>query len=234
VRAAGYDYAVMGDFNRDPSTLDNQLPANTFRYRSGRATQRSSGELDYMVSSRNMGALGLIYQGRRIGGISSDHFPVDFGVVPLRAAAGNFSIGSYSNHGNDERVLDVAGNKSANGTHIITYDPNGGRNQQFTFSPTANDRYTIRNVSTGKCLDLNNGTGARRGDYVNEWDCQGQRTQQWLLTTWPGDPGAVEVVNTNTGYCLDVLGNRTGNGPWADIWTCSGASNQKWTLQYLS
>src|SRR6267142_5164415 len=122
-QANGLAYAILGDFNRDPATLiGGPLRASAHIYRSGQATQQSSGELDYMVASRDMGALGLLYQGHRLGGFSSDHYPVEFGVVPLRAAAG-YSIGSYSNHGNQERIVDVYNGNTANGTHIITYDP---------------------------------------------------------------------------------------------------------------
>jgi cytolethal distending toxin subunit B len=232
---AGLDYAIMGDFNRDPATLiGGPLRPSAHIYRSGRATQQSGGELDYMVASRDMGALGLLYQGHLIGGISADHYPVEFGVVPIRGAAG-FSIGSYSNHGYQERIVDVYNNNSANGTHIITYDPNGGGNQKFTFVPTFGG-YNIKNMSTGKCLDLNRGPSAGNGDYVNEWDCLGQSTQQWGVFPWPGDPGAVGIYNVKTRDCLDVFRNGTGNGVWADIWPCKGSvdnENQKWNLQYL-
>jgi hypothetical protein len=228
------DYAILGDFNRDPSTLiGGPLRASAHIYRSGQATQQSSGELDYMIASRDMGALGLLYQGHRLGGFSSDHYPVEFGVVPLRAAAG-YSIGSYSNHGSQERLVDVYNGNTANGTHIITYDPNGGGNQKFAFVP-ASSGYNIKNLSTGKCLDLNRGPSAGNGDYVNEWDCLGQSTQQWGVSAWPGDPGAVGIYNLKTRDCLDVFRNGTGNGVWADIWPCkrSDNENQKWTLQYL-
>ena len=93
-------------------------------------TQQSGGELDYMVASRDMGALGLLYQGHIPGGFSADHYLVEFGVVPIRGAAG-FSIGSYSNRSDQERILDVYNNNSANGTHIITYDPLGGRQPEI-------------------------------------------------------------------------------------------------------
>jgi cytolethal distending toxin subunit B len=231
---AGRDYAIMGDFNRDPASLDGRLRASAHIYRSGRVTQQSGGELDYMVASRDMGALGLLYQGHIPGGFSADHYPVEFGVVPLRGAAG-FSIGSYSNRSDQERILDVYNNNSANGTHIITYDPLGGGNQKFTFVPTFGG-YNIKNISTGKCLDLNKGPYAGNGDYVNEWDCLGQSTQRWGVFPWPGDPGAVGIRNLKTNDCLDVSWNGTGNGVWADIWPCKGSNdniNQKWTLQYL-
>ena len=236
VTQAGYDYAIMGDFNRDPATLigTGRLRPGAHIYRSGEATQQSAGELDYMIASRDLSQYGLLYQGHRIGGLSSDHYPVEFGVAPLQAAAG-FSIGSYSNHNNSgERILDVYGNQSGNGTHIITYDPHNSGNQKFTFVP-AGGYYNIKNMSTGKCLDLNRGPNAGNGDYVNEWDCLGQSTQRWNVYPWPGDPGAVRITNVDKRDCLDVFRNGTGNGVWVDIWPCKSSDNlnQKWNLQYL-
>jgi hypothetical protein len=59
-------------------------------------------------------------------------------------------------------------------------------------------------------------------------------TQNWQFTQWPNDPGAVKIVNASNGYCLDVLGNKTGNGRWVGVFPCSGDTNQKWTLEKIS
>jgi hypothetical protein len=140
---AGWDYAVLGDFNRAPGSLTGRLPANANVYRPGGPTQVSGGELDYMVASRYV----PLYTGHAIPGISADHLPVEFGIIRLRAAAG-YAIGSYSAYGDQERVVDISGNSSANGTHAIVYDNHNGGNQHFDFVPTADGNYTIRNQST--------------------------------------------------------------------------------------
>jgi cytolethal distending toxin subunit B len=225
---AGWDYAVLGDFNRAPGSLNGRLPANANIYRPGVATQLSGGELDYMVASRYV----PLFTGHAVPGISADHLPVEFGTIPLRAAAG-YAIGSYSAYGGQERIVDIYQGSADNGTHAIVYDNHNSGNQHFSFVPTANGNYTIRNQSTNKCLDLNNGPRARAGDYINEWDCLGQRTQEWSVRYWTNDPGAAALVNVSTGYCLDVFRNGIGNGTWTDIWPCSGQNNQKWTLEYL-
>jgi hypothetical protein len=225
---AGWDYAVLGDFNRAPGSLDGRLPANANVYRPGVATHIGGGEYDYMVASRYV----PLFTGHAVAGISADHLPVEFGIIQIRAAAG-YAMGSYSAYGGQERVVDIYHNDSANGTHAIVYDPNGGGNQHFNFVPTADGNYTIRNQSTNKCLDLNNGPNARAGDYVNEWDCLGQSTQEWAVEYWARDPGAAAIVNVSTGYCLDVFRDGTGNGTWTDIWPCTGHDNQKWTMEYL-
>lgn len=227
-QAAGIDYAVLGDFNRHPDTLNGRLPAGAHVYRPGATTQVSGGELDYMVADRDV----PLFTGHVMPGISADHLPVEFGVINLRAAAG-YAMGSYSAYGDQERIVDIFNDETANGTHVIVYDNHNGGNQHFDFVPTADGHYNLRNQETGKCLDLNRGTGARAGDYVNEWDCQGQTTQNWDVEYWTSDPGAAAISNTYTGWCLDVFRGGTGNGTWTDVWPCTGAQNQRWTLEYL-
>jgi hypothetical protein len=227
-QAFGYDWAALGDFNRSPNSLNGRTPADSHVYRPGVATQISGGELDYMVSSRYV----PLYEGHAMPGISADHLPVEFRIPLLQAAAG-YSIGSYSAYGDGERIADIEGGSSSNGTHLIVYDNHDGGNQHFNFLPTTDGHYTIRNQATGKCLDLEGGPNATAGSYVNEWDCQGQPTQKWDVLDWTADPGAGALRNVYTGECMDVRGNGTSNGTGIDIWPCTGTDNQKWTLEYL-
>ncbi|MBF6593468.1 MAG: RICIN domain-containing protein [Thermaceae bacterium] len=44
-------------------------------------------------------------------------------------------------------------------------------------------------------------------------------------------PGVYNLVNTNSGKCLDVAGNSTANGGNVDISTCNGSTNQKWLIE---
>jgi hypothetical protein len=226
----GYDWAVLGDYNRHPDTMTGNMPANSYLYRPGATTQLSGGELDYMVSSRQV----PLYEGHVMPGISSDHWPVEFAVAPLQAAAG-YSIGSYSAYSDQERVADIRGGSSSNGTGLIVYDNLDGGNQHYNFVPTPDGWYNIRNQSTGKCLDLAGGPSAGAGSYVNEWDCQGQSTQEWSVESSyiPADPGAVEIINAAKGMCLDVRGAFPFNDTPIDIWPCVGSANQKWTLEFL-
>lgn len=73
----GFFWTALGDFNRDPSTLST--PFGAIKYTSGQATQQSGGELDYMVSSDDVTCDLYSYQvkGNRLGGLSSDHYPVE-------------------------------------------------------------------------------------------------------------------------------------------------------------
>jgi hypothetical protein len=71
--ASGWDWAVLGDFNRDPPSLAR--PPGTLLDNAGQATQQSGGELNYLVSNvetDNWQATVAVNQG-------SDHWPVYFG-----------------------------------------------------------------------------------------------------------------------------------------------------------
>ncbi|MFF1482135.1 RICIN domain-containing protein [Streptomyces sp. NPDC058301] len=221
VRPWGYDWAALGDYNRDPDNLT--VPANSYIYRSHQATQQNGGELDYMVASRAVNG----YSGRRLNGLSPDHYPVDF--TTLRAAA-EFSLGSYSNDG---RVLDVEGSGTKNGTHIITYTDRGSANQKWNFRANGNGTYSIVSSSSNKCLDVNGGTSARNGAYVHEWDCgtRAHPAQAWILNYWASNPGQIIIKNSYSGRCLEVLGNKTGDGAQAGASTCTTASNQRWAWE---
>lgn len=76
----GIRYVIMGDFNRAPGQLE--LPSEAHLYTSGAATQRSGGELDYMVTDYDMTSSGEVYRGKVVKALSSDHFPVEFRFYP--------------------------------------------------------------------------------------------------------------------------------------------------------
>ncbi|BFU42468.1 RICIN domain-containing protein [Krasilnikovia sp. MM14-A1004] len=222
--------AILGDFNREPHSY---IDAGLDVYRSDRATQRSSGELDYMITNFAPAPIAGhgYYSGRLLGGMSSDHFPVDFGYPALLAAAG-YEISNYANlSGDGERVADVPGGNSANGTRIDLWDPNYGSNQNYHMVRARdNSSLNIVNNATGKCLDLEGGTEARAGSYVNEWDCQGQSTQSWGISQDPHRPDEMVIKNVSTGLCLDDPGSSSDNGVPIEVWYCNGGLNQDWTL----
>jgi hypothetical protein len=58
---------------------------------------------------------------------------------------------------------------------------------------------------------------------VQLYTCNGTAAQQW--TTSNG-----ELVNTGSGKCLDATGVQSTDGTPLQIWTCTGASNQLWTV----
>ena len=56
------------------------------------------------------------------------------------------------------------------------------------------------------------------------WDCYDTvATQKWQVSN-----GA--IINAASGKCLDVKDNNTADGAKLQIWACTGASNQRWTV----
>ena len=128
-------------------------------------------------------------------------------------AGGGTSIirGTASN-----RCLDVVGAATGNGTQVVIWDCNGGRNQVWT--ATAGKALVVYGT---KCLDVN-GASPSPGAKVQIWDCNGGANQQWNV----GSNGTVTSVQT--GLCLDANGGGTANGTTVTVWTCNGGGNQQW------
>ncbi|MBO0657210.1 RICIN domain-containing protein [Streptomyces triculaminicus] len=218
---------AMGDFNRSPDedSFERVLrDLHAHVYRSGNPTHQRGNELDYLVSSQDIGGN---YSAERMGGRGSDHYPVQFSA---RRSSDAVAVTSISNNG---RVLDVAGQSSTNGTHIITYDDHHGGNQQWRIGQGSVSRsMKFVNKQTGKCIDAYGGPDAVSGTYLNEWDCQGQKTQDWRPVPDPVQVGVYSYVHLATGLCMDVLNYAMSNGAWLGLYKCSGAPNQKFLLQW--
>jgi chitinase len=98
--------------------------------------------------------------------------------------------------------------------------------QVYTCNGTNAQQWTVESNNTlevlGKCLDVD-GAGTANGTTVDLYDCNGTGAQTWV----PQSNGS--LVNPNSGKCLDDTGFG-GSGTQAQIWSCTGSSNQKWTL----
>jgi hypothetical protein len=247
-QANGWDWAVLGDFNRDPGRLGR--PAGTFLYNAGQATQQSGGELDYMVSNiqtDDWQATVGVNQG-------SDHWPVYFGS--LRAAAGQrvrvVTIHSASNGG----VLDVLGDSSgrnADGETVGVYHYDNGINQlwsvQLQFYLAGRALYRILSQISGiggpfdKCLDVNNGQQSQAGDYLSIWTCHqpngqptpggpGRDTQNFTLEHADRyQPNLTMIRNNATNLYANVLGDARGDARPVGQWPYQrGARNEYFYL----
>ncbi|WP_407647115.1 RICIN domain-containing protein [Actinacidiphila soli] len=86
------------------------------------------------------------------------------------------------------------------------------------------------NGSAGSAVDSSKWQ-TETGDNVNNHERQyytsGNKNaapnQQWVITS------AGDIVNPAANKCLDVTGGNSANGTRLQIWTCTGAANQKWT-----
>jgi hypothetical protein len=129
----------------------------------------------------------------------------------------------------------------------------GGQTSQVTAV------YTIQNVAEpGTEMLEDNGNNMNAGGTVDVWHQIYQTTNQdpqwngseytyvtqanYLWEFVPDNPsdgdsildGPGELINRQSGLCLDVFNNNTGDGAAIDQWGCNGGSNQQWTALDLN
>ncbi|MEV5569902.1 RICIN domain-containing protein [Spirillospora sp. NPDC052269] len=216
----GYNWAVLGDFNRDPGRL--QRPSGSYLYNAGQATQRAGGELDYMVSNVNTDN----WQATVLTNRGSDHWPVGF--TTFRAAGGDYptvSISSDSNGG----VLDVLGGSAANGVHVDVYTDRGTPNQRWQLhylgaEPGPANYRLFSGIPGTWCVDVEGGPNSSAGSLSNIWRCHAtdgtpQTTHWWLDTQnfnlthpYTDQPNRYRIKSHAKGLYLNVLGNSHSNG----------------------
>lgn len=88
----------------------------------------------------------------------------------------------------------------------------------------------VYNRHSGKVLEVY-GSGTGNGANVDQWAYNGSATQHWCFFEVGQDAGSIpvyEVVNNNSGKCLDLNHGTTANGANIDQWTCIGALNEEW------
>jgi hypothetical protein len=140
-------------------------------------------------------------------GGSGTLFDVDaftFGTPPASGTTRITGIGG--------KCVDVNGSSSADGTKIQLWTCNGGTNQQWT-----RDGSTLR--ALGKCMTA---TGTTDGSLVQLSTCNGSAGQTWSVQ-------ADSTIRAG-GKCLDANGASSADGTQLIVWTCTGGTNQRWTL----
>jgi chitinase len=112
--------------------------------------------------------------------------------------------------------LDDRSASTANFNPVQVYTCNGTNAQQWTL--TSGNQLT----ALGKCLDVY-AAGTANGTTVDLYDCNGTGAQTWVRQS------NGSYLNPNSGKCLDDTG-WGGSGTQAQIWSCSGNTNQQWSL----
>jgi glucosylceramidase len=134
--------------------------------------------------------------------------------TPSTSSGGGNATGPVT--GYQGLCLDVRAAATADGTPVQVYTCNGTTAQQWT----ATTGSTLQ--SLGKCLDVT-GAGTATGTLVQLYTCNGTGAQVWQHQT------NGEYLNPSSGKCLDDTGSG-GSGTQVQIWTCTDAANQQWSL----
>ena len=128
---------------------------------------------------------------------------------------------------NQNYVLDIAGASDANGANAQLYEANGTGAQAFAFT-WSNGYYAISNVSSGKYLDLENGSN-QNGANVQQQGTFVRDSARWSLV---GNPdGSFVFVNFASGTCMTVASPSAENYSNVQGAVRTGATGQKWFLE---
>jgi Ricin-type beta-trefoil lectin domain-like len=138
------------------------------------------------------------------------------------------------------KCLSLSENNPRNGTAIIQWTcspaPNPGDGQVMHLVPmeASGQYFQIKINSTGKCLDVLNGSTAD-GAWLQEYDClgAGQTNQHFRVVPIAGQPPYEAFMARHSGKCLDVTGNSTVNGARIQQWGCHWGGNQQWYWQAI-
>jgi hypothetical protein len=118
--------------------------------------------------------------------------------------------------GNGGMCATVAGGSTADRTPVELETCDGSPAQQWT----AGSGGTV--TALGMCLGVVGGATAN-GSPVDIYDCNGSTGQEWTASNG-------ELINENSGTCLDDTNWDTTPGTQLQIWTCNpGQANQIWT-----
>jgi alpha-galactosidase len=104
----------------------------------------------------------------------------------------------------------ISASVPAHGT--VVYRVSGGTTTPATTT-------TLVSASSGRCLDVPNGSTAN-GTQPVIWDCNSGTNQRWTFTGQ-----SIQAL----GKCLDAPLNATA-GAKVQLWDCNGGTNQQWTL----
>mgnify|MGYP002765283385 FL=1 len=128
---------------------------------------------------------------------------------------------------NQNYVLDIDGASDANGANAQLYEANGTGAQAFALT-WSNGYYAISNVSSGKYLDLENGSN-QNGANVQQQGTFVRDSARWSLV---GNPdGSFVFVNFASGTCMTVASPSAENYSNVQGAVRTGATGQKWFLE---
>ncbi|MFI5617676.1 GDSL-type esterase/lipase family protein [Streptomyces sp. NPDC051567] len=190
--ARGTDWAVLGDFNRDPANLQNQLTGPENIISSGQVTHPNGrSELDYLVTNL---AVATWPAAVMTGTGTSDHWPVAFGVL----GAGGQKDQTYRfrwylhNQG-----IGVANDRTDNDALIEHTELRHSRSQVWKvlgLNHFEGTTYTqLQNLASGKCLDM---TGNPSSPRLRQIECASPAN---LGQLWSWDPQLRNLFNAAGG-----------------------------------
>ncbi|MEU0403268.1 family 20 glycosylhydrolase [Streptomyces sp. NPDC006197] len=114
---------------------------------------------------------------------------------------------------------------ATNGTQLRTSALLGGNSQKWTFTEQSDGSYTMANVATGLCADVNAGSTSA-GASIIQWTCTGTTNQRWRVAAATG--GGHTLTSVKSGLLITTAS--TANGALVTQQPNSGTALQRWTI----
>ena len=114
--------------------------------------------------------------------------------------------------------------------NVVIMDKKNDESQQWKFTRRDNGSYEIKNIKTGKCLDVD-ASGSKAGANVQVWDDYDNAAQSWNIYYVNGKYALRPLCSTTC--VLDVAGSGTANGNNVATWTYNGCNAQMFTISHV-
>ena len=141
--------------------------------------------------------------------------------------------------GDTENCVAIADASPNNKAFAVEWDCNGSTSQQFLAESVGSGYYRLKDVNSGKCLNVYSGaidtahakTGNQDGTLVQQYTCGTGDNNYWKFESYNGYQRIISKLHTGDRKyrCLDIRGgdSATANGTSVEIWTCGSSSSAK-------
>jgi Ricin-type beta-trefoil lectin domain len=143
---------------------------------------------------------------------------------------GNF-LGTWWINTNSGMVFEVGHSNTSDGATVDQW-PFNGTDTQYWLPVHYDDTYdALVNVNSGKCLGVGGGSTSWQAPVVL-WTCNGNPDQKWTFSYTGGSASngnpVYNLIDQNSGLCLDVPNSSTSQGTALWQYGCNGTSAQGW------
>ena len=125
-----------------------------------------------------------------------------------------------------KKVLDISAASTASRANVQIWDNVNVAQQKFVVKYD-NGYYSIKNLNSGKMIDVANGEIAK-GTNVWQYASNSTDAQKWIITET--DDGYYNIISKSSGIYLDVAGGNTANGTNVQINIKTDTAKQKFSF----
>ncbi|CAF4607031.1 unnamed protein product [Rotaria socialis] len=125
------------------------------------------------------------------------------------------------------KVLDIHGKGTDDGTNVQIFKNHGAENQIWVIKANHDGTVKLINPHSGKVLDVS-GSGTSDGTNVQIFTDNGSNAQKWHVQGVEG--GKYKLINVGSSKALDVTGSGTSDGTNVQMWSDNGTPAQQWQL----